>query len=191
MKSKTFTLIEILLASLLLANIGLAVFFSFHMGVYLTGKEEDFFNNMQGMRIFLRMLERDLRSVLYILPLNGKACDIQFCTIKDDKIVKVNYFLKEGVLKKTEKEAISKENGEFKFKKRASLEFISNVENLTFFYYDSEKNIWLDSWDKQGLPSAVKIILKIKFDKRSFFFSKFVKIPAGIKISQDTLKNKI
>ena len=94
-------------------------------------------------------------------------------------------------MKKTEKEAISKENGEFKFKKRASLEFISNVENLTFFYYDSEKNIWLDSWDKQGLPSAVKIILKIKFDKRSFFFSKFVKIPAGIKISQDTLKNKI
>jgi hypothetical protein len=191
MRRDAFTLMEILLTSLILANIGLAIFLSLRTGIYLSERDEDFFGTMQGVRIFLRMLERDLRSILYnndILSFNGGNNTIQFYTLKDNQILEVIYSLEGGILKKSGKRVVSKEDGKFKFTKGNVLEFISYVKEIAFSYYDSEKDSWLDNWDSQQLPSVVKVTLKVEFDKRSFLFSKFVKIPVGTKVPIDTFK---
>jgi len=182
-----YTLVELLIASLILAVIMLTVYSAFHTGVFGFRDIEENINIYQTARHILGRIDLDLRnSFVYSAgqetKFQGEAGTVSFLTlvdVYDDKSIRRKYAFvsyqvmpAEGDYKKImrlcrlDKEALNDKSEATK-----PQEMASDVDGLAFSYCDkdTEGNLkdWQDSWpadepQEKILPAAVKITLTIK-----------------------------
>jgi len=176
-----FTLIEVIIATLIFAVVVVSIYSAFSVGLkaWRKGSEgEDF----QKIRISLLKIEKELRSSFFFsgIPFQGVSAEFEFPLVmpgKDrDNIYKVEYSVKEDKAtgasalfrKKTifTDRGLSEEEGED--------EFIFSAETIGFEYAyrlpEGESGFkWMPAWEaRQGkVPSGVKISFTLGEDKEA------------------------
>ncbi len=176
MKIKSFTLIELLIASSISIAIMTVLFFSFNAGIFGYRRIEDILATSQIAARALGRINSDLRnSFVYSVSepgLEGQQEKIAFFTLvdnfRDNKTAQdyafVSYELEgDRLLRSCRRNQDSlKQLTETK----AQI-LVSDTEGVFFSYgeFNLEKQIleWQDAWNKSSvLPAAVKVILTIK-----------------------------
>lgn len=205
---KSFTLIEVLLATAILSVIILSVYSAFNTGILAYKKIDSTFDSFQEARIILSKLESDLKnSFVYSEDssfFNGEASKLDFFNVsqiyyKDKEysnVCRIKYELDGVSLKRTLCSGFSALNESADIKPQ---EFSNNIKNLDFEYaYISEGEkkdiLWQDAWPKEEgqinrLPVAVKIklsLLDAKMKQKVLEFAKTIVLPqAGTGVSQE------
>ena len=188
MKAKGFTLIELVIAILILAVIAVSVYGSFSAGVkaWRRGGED---RELQKIRIALLKIQKELRSSFFFskAPFKGASSEIAFPLAASgedrDEIYLIDYYVTEdrhaGLKVLMKRKALFAEN---RFsEERPMEEFIFSADSIDFEYAyglkDGSKGIeWKDAWleSQEKLPLAVKINFKLGADEDIYHKTIFI-----------------
>jgi len=196
-KSRSFTLIEMIMAFTLFSVVAAGIYSSLNSGVKLYAQGNRIIEENQKLRIFFDTIAVDLHNAVNYEPYLESAWQSGQIVFParvgvfgqeeaDSQLVKLNYFLDEGRLIRR---AAGLAEG-FDQEKAEKEVLLEGVKELNFEYayqsltFGSEYQ-WLNNWtkpqDKPNLPKGVKI--KIKLDSGDLgtakIFTKTVFIPLG------------
>jgi len=175
-RKKGFTLLEVLIVSVLLIIFEISIYTTFNNGIkvwkLLNTKvpEEDII-------LFFEKLSYDFKNSFSYktLPFKGNSEKISFPTIivfSDSKKIKkgigeVNYYFDKY------NHSLFREQANYsqiyQNKKSEPFQIVNEIKDLVFMYYgyDEEKKIyrWKNKWEEKTLPIAIRIIIEYKDGK--------------------------
>jgi len=186
-KLKGFTFVEIMVVCAMLSIVGLVVSGVLVNGINLWDRvnrvvlEED-------IAIFFHKLTDDLKNTIYFNGINFKGGDISFAipaviTNEDGLSLpgRITYYFDQScnsINRKHEDYAEIYQN-----KSSEGEIIISNVESVKILYYAyfKEENTyeWLDEWQTDGIPQAVKMEVVLKTEGGNNKFIKTISIPVS------------
>lgn len=183
-----FTLIEMLIVTMIISVISLAIFSTFDNGIKIWQRVN---NPMPGedVAIFLNKFGRDLRNAFKFegIRFAGEKDKLEFAslvtnqTLQITTVGKVVYFYNASkeTLDRVEKD-FSQIYGDEKGKETQVLEKITDL-NFRYYYYDTEKKEfnWEETWHKGDFPLAVRLELKINNDRDTETYVKTVNLPTS------------
>lgn len=178
MKNRSgMTLIELLVAVVLIATLGGAIYSVFSQGLRLWQRSQSAGPELSA-EIFFDKIETELRNAVsyqrgvfegtkqdlsfYMIKKGPVALDAEL-TISEDQIQKIKYRYE------SKEKSIQKGVLEYRqlLNQEETMSFMSvfdDVENVEFSYYEinpeQEGAFWKDHWKKNCLPSAVKLYLE-------------------------------
>ena len=188
-RRRSLTLMEIIITASLVAVIGLAVFSGLNNGLKIWQRlnkstiEED-------VHIFFEKFASDIRNSFQYKDIDflGEDSKVEFAGIVitsaeglrrgPGKII-YKFYSEEGAV------TAEKRNLSNIFREKSGLiqKRLDHVENLDFSYYFYDplrkEYFWVEKWDKDKLPLAVRINLDIVRDGMSYKFRKTFDIPLG------------
>ena len=187
MSRKGYVLIEVLVASVLLSLAVTGLYTGMMEGSRAQRVIQETNQIYDPLRNFWRRLEKDLKNSVYLRDeaYIGKRDEMIFSVIQmknenDNKhfeLRKIQYFVEDGVLKRSDSE-ISNRLVKEKTKEKIALKGFDQIK-FQYAYLDEEEKLLFDPfWLEEpyfGIPKAVKIELTI----RGFSFSKLISIPQG------------
>ena len=159
-KNKSFTLIELIISSAIIAVVGVAVYSVFSGGLRVWQRAEGFRNYQRSPRLVLERAARELRNSLFFSQINfeGDKNSISFAGLIEDsslekviyQVGRVTYYLdSEGVFCRKQKnyaQAFTIQNEDY----LEDRELIWGVDELNFSYLgfnqDLGEYVWFDSW---------------------------------------------
>lgn len=188
MTRKAFTLIELVIAILILAVIVVSVYGSFSVGMkaWRRGGED---REFQKIRIALLKIQKELRCSFFFskAPFKGASSEITFplAASREDKdeIYVIDYYVTEdkhaGLKVLMKRKALFAEN--LFSEERQIGEFIFSAKSIDFEYAYELKNglkgiEWKDAWveSQEKLPLAVKINFKLGADEDIYHKTIFI-----------------
>ncbi|MFH1753586.1 MAG: prepilin-type N-terminal cleavage/methylation domain-containing protein [Candidatus Omnitrophota bacterium] len=183
-----FTLLEMIVVSSMIVVISLAIYSTFSNGIKIwertqgNTKEED-------LNIFFDRFVSDLRGSFAFKGLDflGEETRLEFSTLVTSQrlgkrtVGKVAYFYDDS------SRSINKEERDFSHIHRDDEGIIeegfSGVRSfkLLYYFYDDEKKeyFWLEEWDKESSPLAVRMIFEFDDGKEVIEYTKTVNIPVS------------
>jgi hypothetical protein len=187
-KSRSFTFIELLIVTSILAVISLAIYSVLSNGVKIWQlvnqgiPEED-------LNIFFNKFTSDMRNCFKFTDINflGSRYTFEFVTLvsspalQKKTVGKVIYFYDsdEGVLKREQLDFSQLYNGD----SGTTQEVLKNIKFLKFKYYAydvmTKEYVWLDEWVNEGLPVAMRVEFWFNNGKQTNKFIKTVNIPVS------------
>lgn len=154
--------------SLLVVSVSLL----FRSGISVRKRIESEQETLSGVYLNLERIARELRNAVLFRRNDagflGDEKQIEFYTIFLDyhenspKILRVNYRFEDQDLTRTLREPFQDD----KEKPLSRFAFFEDVINLSFSFFDHQKQEWEDQWeDKGNLPSGIKIALAYRDGK--------------------------
>ena len=189
MNSKGFTLIEVLLAAMLLALAGVGLFGGLSQGIKAERSIREADGVYDPIRTCWSRMEKDLRNSVAIRgeKVSAKEDEMTFPVLVTEmtegkkyfEIRKIHYFIKNGNLMRGEQ----KLSNQFMAESLPERVILKNVKNLKFkfAYLDPEEKLkfepyWLEA-PYFGIPRAVEIDAQLNASPQ--IFSKLISIPQG------------
>lgn len=168
-----FTLLELIISSLLIALVALAIYTAFSNGLKLWVKTNQIVLNKEQAFITLERLGKDMHNIVSFSPISidFKANYLSFPVLVNQgedsqvyRLAQVKYSFDE------EQKTISRQQQIYGLDKDpSSREMATGIKSLTlsFRYYDNDlkKMNWRPDWDSQAKPSAIKVEIVLKDDK--------------------------
>lgn len=198
--SKSFTLIELLIAVSIFAVVAIALYSTFSGGLKVWHRQEKGFKYSHSTRLVLDAMAKELRNAINYSVKQGLGAGLEgqglrfigdeksltFITLMGEEIAKVDYIFEEGVLKK--RVVLQKE--EFKEENQKESVLIENLDGLSFEYAykgtgEGFELEWRKSWEKETvsdqpkIPAGVRITLTFDIDGKEEIIKKTVFIPMG------------
>ncbi len=193
-----FTLIEVLIVTLILSIISLAIFSTFSNGLKIYNRINSEVT-LEDLVIFLDRLGQDLRNSLNFSTINftGKAEELEFAGITNSHRMQKRTVGKIKYVFDSSAEELSRFAGDYSLvynqewlSSRQTLEKIKSCI-FSYYYYDNQTKefSWLPEWNKAGLPVALRLELGLK-DKPEDKFIRTFNIPVGNNVRNDTKKEE-
>lgn len=190
--SAGFTLLEILVAIMILSMVVVIIGSGFNLGIKAWEKGEAETNETQRLRIISGLMSQQLKSFYpyrmeidgkNVIVFEGKSDSLLFVTIlaNEGGYKWVNYSFKDGKFlfkegrlpDKKFQEKIEEDSGEEEIIDR-------DISEFKFEYFASDKEGWKDSWELgEKIPQAVRI-------KVGYFHPFLLTIPMGLKDSDES-----
>lgn len=183
--NSSFTLIELIIVTALIAVISLAVYSTFNNGIKLwqrvnrQGPEED-------LAIFLDKFAFDIRNTFKFtgMPFIGKPEGFELATLLNSQDLKARTVGRVAYFYDPQTELLYRQEKDFsqlyQGKDGSIIHSLSNIKSVKFSYYFYDKEtknfIWLEEWAKEGLPQAVRIELNYNDGKEDKNVTKSVSI---------------
>jgi len=195
-KSRSFTLIELLIASSIFALVLVALYAAFSSGVFGYRNIQERISAYQQARLVLEHLDRDLRNSFAYSPadtkFSGQGDKVSFLSLVDDyrgnEIISafafISYYLEGDKLMRLcrkDQESLDPDSG------IKADEFAFGVGKIafTYIYQDKEVTKEKDSWDDpKSFPLAVKVDLTLKI-KDVYAFERTIYINAGYRTESE------
>ncbi len=195
LKLKGFTLIEILLVSVLISVIGITIFRCFANGLKLWSKAQRLNNEVQ-VAIFLDKIADDLRSTVNIsgIEFKGTATEVSFpCIIRTtadhkssraseefiNQIGRVQYiydYSQHAILRKQANYSQALK-GKWQIN---DVPIVSGIDSLEFHYdVSTQKGFQFKNETREGLPLGLMIEVRFSDDNGQHQFKRYVLIPIG------------
>lgn len=192
---KGFSLIEILLVTVLLSLCSVAIFRTFLSGVKLWEHAQRF-SVQEDISIFLDKLSEDLRNGFYYSKIKFNGMETQltfpaFVTVPADErssrfregmvdqIGAVKYYLdyEEHKLYRSQANYSQALKGKFE----TTRELVSAVDSLRFrYYYPDKKGLQAYAKAQDVIPSGVLVEVRFHDESSERVMSRFIGIPSGI-----------
>lgn len=177
---RSFTLIETLIALTIFSFLAVSFYMLLCSGLSVRKKFDSQVLNPAAVYLDLEIIARELRnSFIYKPPpdtcgFSGENNRLSFYTVLCDyaaakpKIVNVVYTFEGSALHKVIKHPFADEE--------ISYDFIENIIEGKFYYFNDANEEWEESWESEGKPPhSIKIDFKCKDDKgNSAEFSKYI-----------------
>lgn len=184
---RSFTLIELLISVTIFSVVSIAIYSTFDSGMRIWRRMEKF--NLADIRPLIKIekMSAELRQTFIFrggdFAFSGDKQKIQILVIIDSELNRVTYFFEKGskiILRRCDKFKdikLAKRNKEEMVSK--PIQFLNGVSefNFSYFYFDSEKGIylWKEEWEENILPLAVKINITLQNET----YSKTIFIPSA------------
>lgn len=191
MKIKTafgFTLIEVLVVTVILAVISLAIFSTFSNGIkiYTRINSQD---TLADAVIFCDRFGQDLRNSMNFTRINfiGNTEDLEFASLLNSPRMKVRSVGPVRYAWDSSAEKIRRFTGDYsgvynqeELSSRQSLDKVKSCQ-FRYYYFDNQTDsfIWAGEWKKDGLPAAVRMELELENRPGSKLIRTF-NIPVGM-----------
>ena len=186
MTRRAFTLIELIIATLILSVVIVSVYGAFGAGIKAWNRNAET-KDFQKIRIALLRIQKELRSSFFFsgIPFSGTSLEVVFPAVEEKgKIYAVNYYILED--KGKGREVLMKRKAVFTggrlLEEQAADEFIFSADSIDFEYAHESKDAlkgfeWKDTWEesREKIPSLVKINFKLGADKE--IYHKIIFIP--------------
>jgi len=187
-RKKGFTLVEVLVVTVIFSIIGVGIMTSFVSGVKIWRRSQDLFRVYGDLILTLEKVSRELRHSVNIPDIGFEAVssnEFSFPALVGSSCMKVTYRFDpqektllrgqvrlKDIIAEKEKEEYEKEKDEYREGKIIDLEEL----NINYFYFnkDDKSLCWQDSWKKEdGILRLVK--LNGKYNGKEF--TKIILIP--------------
>ncbi len=194
-KKRSFTLIEILTVSALVAVIASALFFTFSSGMKIWEKVAKK-TPLEELIIFYEKAEKDFKNTIEssVIPFLGKKGQVSFSApvvVSGSQgknvltVGKVSYYF--DVLKNTLERAQSDYSSIYQKKSPSYKIILSDIKRLNFeyYYYDPQRKqySWKQDWIKEGeqgkIPQAIRINIELEKKIANNKMVKTIFIPIG------------
>ena len=165
-----FTLVELLIVTVIMAIISLAIFSTFSSGLKIYNRMNSEFT-LEDAVIFCDRMGQDLRNSLNFtgIKFTGKDDEFEFASIfyssrmRKRTVGRVKYIFDSSA------EKIERHADDYSFiynqEEPAGRQSLDKIKSCVFAYYffDSQEKefVWLPDWNKEGLPLAVRMELAI------------------------------
>ncbi len=199
MRSLTgFTLVEVLIVTVILSVISLAIFSTFSNGLKIYNRINSEVT-LEDLIIFFDRLGQDLRNSLNYSTVNftGKDEELEFAGIVNSPRMQKRTVGKIKYVFDPSAEKLSRFTGDYSsvynqewLGSRQTLEKIKSCV-FSYYYYDNQTKefSWLPEWDKAGVPVALRLELGLKDNPEDKFIRTF-NIPVGNYVRNDTKKEE-
>jgi prepilin-type N-terminal cleavage/methylation domain-containing protein len=189
-----FSLIEVLIVTMILSIISLAIFSTFSNGL----KIYNLINSQatsEDLIIFCDRFGQDLRNSFNFTSINftGKAEELEFASLLNSPRMqkrtvgrlKYAYDPASEKLKRFTSDYAALYGSE-EDTVRHALDRVSSCV-FSYYYFDNQTQefAWAEEWKKTGLPAAVRMVLEFKGDPEAKVTRTF-NIPAGYVVVNDT-----
>ncbi len=195
LKTRAFTLVEILLVSVLISVVGLAIFRCFINGLKLWSKAQRL-NNEAEVVIFLDKIAEDLRSVVVLsgLSFKGNATQISFPAVVMTKADSKSSRASEGLINQIgsvkyrydfDKHTIYRQQANYPQAikdrwKQDELPVVSGVDELVFHYeIVSENRLLLKSDISEKTPAGIMVEIRFSDQEGQHEIKRYIPIPVG------------
>lgn len=185
-----FSLVELLVVTVLLGVLSLTLFSVFTSGIRIWQRvnrnlaEED-------LCIFLDKFSLDLRNSFKFasIPFKGNEYSLEFATLVDSGAMRARTVGKTVYLYEPVGEQLMRQEKDYaqaySDAQSASGELLKNVKSLRFQYYryikDKDEFIWQAEWPEEELPLAVRMELEFDNGRAIAKFSRTVSIPVSFR----------
>lgn len=191
MKRHGFTLIEVMISSLIIAMIFASIYSAFYLGVKTWRKESEN-ESLQRIRVKLLRIQKELKNSFFFsqTPFKGASLEMVFpqAVAADDGvgIYIVRYYLDEdsatGFKKFVRNQRNFKQNPLGEKQEITEVMFLARAMHFEYAYRidnSSQGFEWQDYWDEAQakIPSAVKISFEMGNDHG--IYNKIILIPQG------------
>jgi Tfp pilus assembly protein PilE len=186
---KSFTLIELLLVSVLLSVVSLAMYAVFNNGIKIWQRINKRLPQ-EDVSIFFDKFSRDLKNSIKFssIKFSGRETTLEFAAlINSPRLQKTtvgrvaySYDPQTGVLNRQQDDysQIYSASGE-----GSLVQSLNNIKSVKFqyciFYAETKEYLWREEWTKEDIPLAVKIELEIEDGSQIRKFIQTVGIPAA------------
>ncbi len=191
LKRAGFTLIEILLALLIFTIICGSLYFGIRVGFKAIKQGRVNFEVFQELRVCLRELQRDLRSLFpkEIDDLEIFESSENFLSIicyKVDGLYKISYYQEPGGLFRSVEKILFTQSIDnkrtIKLSKTHTAHLASLIKTIDFEYLNIN-NRWDSQWEAGNYPQAVKVTFYFAEEEgNKYKFQSVISVPAGWKI---------
>ena len=167
---KSFTLIEVLVAITIFAFLSVSFYALLRMGLTVRKRVE--MGTVDSAAIYLRLerMAKEMRNNLFFKPedsgFSGTSRSLSFYSVLFDyandqpKVINITYNFEGDALRKSLKPVFGEDC--------RSYDFIENLDDFVFSYYNPEDEQWQQAWNnKEVLPQAVKIELTCRDEQGS------------------------
>lgn len=190
MKNKSnsgFTLVEVLIVTVILAIISLAIFSTFSNGIKIYNRINSEATLADAV-IFCDRFGQDLRNSLNftLIKFVGKPEELEFASILNSprmqkfSVSRIKYAW-DSSSEKIQR-FTSDYSGVYSQEEALARQSLDKVKSLVFSYYyldnQTKDFAWAEEWDKQTLPIAVRMELEFK-DKPEAKFTRSFDIPVA------------
>lgn len=183
-----FTLIELLIVSVMIPVIAFAVYSSFDNGIKIWQRINKEIPG-EDLNIFFDKFATDLRNSFKSsgIKFSGKKNEVGFASIVNSKRME-KITIGEVIYSYDDKNsAVFREQKDFSHvysgKNAAIRQLLKNVKSLRFQYYfydaQNKEYLWQDEWSKDGLPFSVRVELEIEQASRINKFIRTIDIPVS------------
>ena len=186
MTRRAFTLIELIIATLILSVVIVSIYGAFSAGIKAWSRNAEG-KDFQKIRIALLRIQKELRSSFFFsgIPFSGTSLRITFPAVEEKgKIYAVNYYIAEDRNKgcKVLMKRKSVLTDARLLEEQATDEFIFSADSISFEYAHESKDglkgfEWKGIWEESRgeIPSLVKINFKLGIGKE--IYHKIIFIP--------------
>jgi prepilin-type N-terminal cleavage/methylation domain-containing protein len=190
-----FTLIEILIVTLILSIISLAIFSTFSNGIKIWKRINTKITN-EDLVIFCERFSSDLRNSFKFTGIDflGKEDSLEFPSLVNSPGLKAKTVGRLSYEYKPDARILARKQTDYSGVHSAaeaitkqSLKDIKNTKFL-YYFYDKEKKeyVWLEEWlKKDELPLAVRLELEFGGGAENAKFIRTFSIPAGGKLKDE------
>ena len=189
-----FTLIEILVVTVILSIISLAIFSTFSNGLKIYNRITKQ-SGQEDLVIFCDRLSLDLRNSFNFtgMEFGGREDRFEFATLVNSLKLNKKTVGKAGYEYRAQEKTLSRTQSDFSdvykgsgSKASAPLKDIKSAKFLYYSYDTQTKEYsWLPEWTKEGLPLAVRLELEFDGQNEQEKFSRTFPINAGNQINED------
>jgi prepilin-type N-terminal cleavage/methylation domain-containing protein len=182
-----FTLLELIISSLLIALVALAIYSAFSNGLKLWARANQIVLNKEQASITLERMARDVRNIVSFSPITIDCkADYIFLPVLVNQNEDIPVSRLAQVLYSFDKETgiISRQQQVYgRDKEPVTREMATNIKLviLTYRYYDPELKLmtWRPELDTQAKPSAVKveIVLQDKKNETEETLTRIIALP--------------
>ena len=190
-----FTLVEVLIVTIILAIISLAIFSTFSNGLKIYNRINSEVT-MADTVIFCDRFGQDLRNSFNftLIKFSGKPEELEFASIINSPRMQKRSISRVKYAWDPSSEKIqrftSDYSGVYSQEEASARHSLDKVKScaLSYYYFDNQTRdfIWAEEWNKEGLPVAVRMELEFK-DKPEVKFTRSFGIPIAT-LSDETKK---
>ena len=188
-KTRSFTLVEMLIVLSMVSLIGIAIYGTLSNGVRIY-KRLSQAEGQEGIAVFLDRFAYELRNTFpdNAIIFQGEERLLSFATRvatagsslpQENTIGQVSYSYNK---KDKQLEKITRNYSQlYKDRRTIEKELLSGINSFKFCYYSYDQSrqeyIWQERWHQTGIPLAVRIELEYIQDDDSLVFTKTINIP--------------
>lgn len=184
-KNKGFSLIELIIVSVMVAMISLAVYATFNNGLRIWQRINEELPT-EELGIFFERFSSDVRSLLplYAVAFVGEKEMLEFSALlhsplflaKTPALIRYRFIPSGKSLERSESDWSMLSNKE----EPKSTHVLKNISNAVFDYYmydDIRKEYsWVEMWDGKSFPLAVRLRVETEYKNRQHMFQRTVSI---------------
>lgn len=183
-----FTLVELLIVSVMLAVVSLAIYASFNSGIKIWQKAKaQAFN--EDLNIFFDKFSSDLRNTFRFTKINfrGDESQVEFATLVKSARLQETAPGKAIYIYDRQRKELARRLMDFSQvstgEEPRAQQSLKNVTSLKFTYYtydpEEKECLWEDEWQgREGLPLAVRMELELDAEQE-YKFVRTVSVPVS------------